>query len=99
MRHLMLAAVSAFAFAGCVAVVPIDGTPKFTDRAGDRKSGFIPAEYAPYDGVGTASIDGQVIHTRPDGLKFYGTGNKVVLNPVTSYSTEWLDRVVLDGEW
>lgn len=59
---------------------------------------FVESEYAPYDRHGTAKIVGQAfIRTRRGEVK-YGAGEWVVLNPVTSYSNEWFEVAVLQGE-
>lgn len=59
---------------------------------------FNEAEYTPYAQPGTATITGEAfLKTRGGDVK-KGAGNKVYLNPVTSYSTEWYQRGVLGGQ-
>lgn len=63
-----------------------------------RLMSFNEAEYAPYSGAGTASIYGEAfLKTRGGDVK-KGAGNKVFMNPVTSYSTEWYQRQIIGGQ-
>lgn len=63
-----------------------------------RRIAFDELSYAGYDAVGTATIKGQAfLKTRGGEVKF-AAGGKVYCNPVTSYSTEWYHRGVIDGE-
>jgi hypothetical protein len=58
---------------------------------------FNEDEYLPYAGDGDATITGQAfLKTRGGDVK-YGAGNTIFMNPVTSYSTEWMDRAILGG--
>lgn len=59
---------------------------------------FTESEYAPYDRPGTAKIVGQAFIRTHRGDVKYGAGEWVVLNPVTSYSKEWFEVAVLQGE-
>jgi hypothetical protein len=62
-----------------------------------RAAQFIESEYAPYGLPGTSTITGQAfLKTRGGDVKF-GAGNIVALNPVTSYSTEWYEKYVIQG--
>lgn len=62
-----------------------------------RLATFDESEYAPYAKPGTGSISGQAfLKTRGGDVK-YGAGNEVVLNPVTTYSTEWFQQAVLQN--
>ena len=100
-RNLLTALfVVPLGLAGCaVAVVPIDGIGhRTTDRPSERQRSYVEAEYAPYDGQGTASITGQLVAKLPDGGTINRAGNEVVLDPVTSYSTEWYEKHVKGGE-
>jgi hypothetical protein len=73
--------------AGCMRPVPIQVVP--------RRAPFIPAEYEPYGRPGTATIVGQAfLKTRGGDVK-YCAGEPVSLNPVTTYSREWWNVVVL----
>ncbi|MFN0149619.1 MAG: carboxypeptidase-like regulatory domain-containing protein [bacterium] len=72
----------------------------FTQMRGPaaRTMWFREEEYDPYRVPGDASIEGQAfLKTRGGDVK-YGAGNEVVLNPATSYSSEWYDRSVVRGE-
>src|SRR5688572_6996514 len=83
MKHLLALAFLAL-LASCVAVKPQP-----------RLASFVDAEYAPYAQPGTGSIDGQAfLKTRSGDVKF-GAGCEVSMNPVTSYSTEWYERLVI----
>ena len=63
-----------------------------------RRAVFVEAEYAPFAGTGSSSIEGQAfMRTRGGGVR-YGAGCTVACNPATSYSTEWYERHVLGGE-
>lgn len=63
-----------------------------------RQAQFIESEYAPYAGTGTATIKGQAFaKTRGGDVKF-AAGNEVFMNPVTTYSTEWFDQWVIQGQ-
>lgn len=58
---------------------------------------FDEAEYTRYGSDGTGAITGQAfLKTRAGDVK-YGAGCTVILNPVTSYSTEWYTRWVVGG--
>jgi hypothetical protein len=63
-----------------------------------RQASFDPGEYAAYDGRGTASIAGQVTFASPDAVTSGSGCREVVLEPVTTYSSEWFEREVLKNE-
>lgn len=64
-----------------------------------RTAAFQEQEYAPYAGTGTASITGQVSLKTEEGYVTTGGGCKeVYLEPVTTYSSEWFHRQVLQNE-
>jgi hypothetical protein len=63
-----------------------------------RQAKFNLNEYLPYGGTGTAGIYGEAFLTTPGGNVKKAMGNKVYLNPVTTYSTEWFQREVLGGQ-
>jgi hypothetical protein len=69
-------------------------TPKLMPRTAT----FIQAEYDPFAVEGTGSISGEAfLKTRSGDVKL-GAGETVILNPVTSYSTEWYERSIGAGE-
>jgi len=68
-------------------------------KSNPRHVSFIESEYAPYRAEGTGSVLGQAFMRTRSGDVKYGAGCTVTLNPVTSYSTEWFDRAVLNQEW
>lgn len=73
---------------GCVAPRP----------AAPRLVPLNTEEYARYRGTGTAVIYGEAfLRTRGGNVK-KGTGSKVFMNPVTTYSTEWFERQVIGGQ-
>jgi hypothetical protein len=64
-----------------------------------RAAAFQESEYQPYTGPGQASVSGQVSMRTGDGHVTSGGGCKeVLLEPVTSYSTEWFEREVMKNE-
>lgn len=63
-----------------------------------RHTAFDASEYAGYGGSGNATITGQAFAKTKGGDVKYAAGNTIVLNPVTTYSTEWWDRWVVRGE-
>jgi hypothetical protein len=59
---------------------------------------FNQDEYTPYGAVGSAIIYGETfLKTRGGDVK-KAAGNKVFLNPVTTYSTEWFDRQIIGNQ-
>jgi hypothetical protein len=64
-----------------------------------RQASFDPGEYAAYAGPGTASVEGQVSFATPDAVKSGRSGcREVWLDPVTTYSSEWFEREILNNE-
>jgi hypothetical protein len=59
---------------------------------------FDPDAYRPYAGEGPSSLVGQAFAKTHEGDVKIAAGNRVVLEPVTAYSTEWWNRTVLHGE-
>jgi len=56
-----------------------------------RQASFVESEYVRFTEEGTGVLVGQAfLKTRAGDVK-YAAGNEVVLNPVTSYSTEWFN--------
>jgi len=63
-----------------------------------RKTPFDPSEYAWSTRSGTGSLTGQAFVTTVGGDVKYAAGKTISLNPVTSYSTEWYNRRILNNE-
>jgi hypothetical protein len=64
-----------------------------------RTAAFQEAEYQPYAGAGEGSVSGQVSMRTGENYVTSGGGCKeVLLEPVTSYSTEWFEREVMKNE-
>jgi hypothetical protein len=60
---------------------------------------FNEAEYRPYASKGTGSIMGELDVTSPNGGVETGARcEEAFLAPVTSYSTEWFQREIVNGE-
>lgn len=51
------------------------------------------SEYAPYQGEGTATINGQAFLTTRGGDVKLGAGNPVTLDPATAYAKEWYEKI------
>ena len=83
----MISAVLCLATAGCLRVQPVEVIP--------RHAPFVPSEYEPYDRPGTGSITGQAFLKTRGGEVRFCAGEPVSLNPVTTYSREWWNVVVL----
>jgi len=75
-----IVALSAALYVGCV-------VPQQTKI--QRQQHFIEQEYAPYRQKGTGRIVGQAFARTRGGDVKVAAGSLVVMNPVTSYSTEW----------
>lgn len=58
---------------------------------------FISDEYAPYERVGTGRLVGQAFLVQRSGFVVKGAGRTVMLVPVTSISTEWYEKYVVNG--
>lgn len=61
----------------------------------ERTSTFNETEYAPYAGTGTSSITGQAFAKTVGGDVKFAAGNSISLNPVTVYSTEFYNTLVI----
>src|SRR5215211_3890069 len=77
------------ALVGCAANAP---------PAAPRQVAFDSAEYAPYGKAGSGQIRGQVLFQIESDQVKPGAGKKVILSPVTSYSTEWWLQEVVGGQ-
>ncbi|MBV9997679.1 MAG: hypothetical protein JO015_01065 [Verrucomicrobia bacterium] len=84
MRKLVLIAM-VVAVAGC-AVAP---APQ------PRTAVYNPSEYAPYGRKGNGRILGQAFLKTVGGDVKYGAGCDVVLHPVTSLTTEWFEKHIV----
>ena len=59
---------------------------------------FPEHEYQNLLQSGTATVKGQAfLKTRGGDVKV-AAGNKVILNPVTSYSNEWYEKALIQGK-
>jgi len=66
---------------------------------GHRSASFDPEEYKPYAKAGTASVSGHVFMKGEDGAVTSGSGcREIYLEPVTTYSTEWVERELLRNQ-
>ncbi len=65
----------------------------------ERKVAFNQKQYDPYNGKGSARINGRLCITGIDGQKKCPADQVVVLNPVTDYSTEWYQRHWVNNEF
>jgi hypothetical protein len=83
MRTLALALV-ACALAGCI-------------EPQARTAVYNPAELVPYSKPGTGKISGQAFLKTVGGDVKYGAGNSVWIHPVTGLTTEWYDKVIVQG--
>jgi hypothetical protein len=83
MRKIFIAAL--ILLAGC-ATSPIQ-----------RTAVYNPAEYAPYAHPGNGRIIGQAFMETVGGDVKYAAGNPVILHPVTSYTTEWFEKTIVQG--
>ncbi len=63
-----------------------------------RLAKFDPTEYEWSKAEGSATIAGQAFVKTVGGDVKFGAGNEIVCNPVTTYSTEWFERLVRAGE-
>ena len=64
-----------------------------------RRAAFLPDEYEPYGRPGTAVIEGRAYLRMKSGeTRNCPEGATVFMNPVTTYSTEWYERNVIDRE-
>lgn len=57
-------------------------------RTYERQAEFIPEEYAPYEGTGTARVCGQAYLSMEGGQHHLASGDRVLLAPATSYTEE-----------
>jgi hypothetical protein len=62
-----------------------------------RTAVYNPAELVPYSRTGTGKITGQAFLKTVGGDVKYGAGNTVAIHPVTSLTTEWYDKGVVQG--
>jgi hypothetical protein len=67
-------------------------------KAKHREALLNEAEYLPYRERGTGSISGQAYLKTAAGVMKTAHSDRVMLTPVTTFSTDYFDRVVLHGE-
>lgn len=88
LRCIFFSVIGLLVLAGCAGTTP----PR------ERQARFIESEYAPYASQGNGTLVGQAfLKTRGGDVK-YAAGNEIILNPVTSYSTEWFDVAIRQGQ-
>jgi len=63
-----------------------------------RQAKFIESEFAPYDGEGTSIICGHAFLKTAQGNLKYGSGNTIMLFPVTTYTRESFHIQFLQGK-
>jgi hypothetical protein len=63
-----------------------------------RTAIFDESEFAPYAGSGTSTITGQAFQKTQGGDVKYGAGDDVYMVPITSYTREWHDKVLVQGQ-
>ena len=62
-----------------------------------RRAPFLPEEFAPYAREGTGVIEGKAwLWLGKDQIQ-KAAGHVVILKPVTTYTTEWIERGVKKG--
>jgi len=85
MKKLILLLSVVVLFCGCSAVH-------------ERKVPFDESEYKSYMNSGNATIEGQAFLNDGMGGANYANKSKVILKPVTSYSTEWFQYAIKKGK-
>jgi hypothetical protein len=63
----------------------------------ERTAVYNPAELLPYSKAGTGKSIGQAFLKTVGGDVKYGAGNTVAIHPVTSLTTEWYDKAIVQG--
>jgi len=72
-----------------------------TEEVAEQKMKRIPfpvAEYNRYSGTGKGTIKGSIYVKNAYGEKVLGTGTRLYLNPVTSYSNQWYSESYVGGK-
>ncbi len=72
-----------------------------TEEVAEKKLKRIPfptAEYNRYAGTGKGTIKGAIYVKNPYGEKVFGSGTRLYLNPVTSYSNQWYTESYIGGK-
>jgi len=72
-----------------------------TEEVAEQKMKRIPfpvAEYNRYAGTGKGTIKGTIYVKNAYGEKVLGTGTRLYLNPVTSYSNQWYSESYVGGK-
>jgi len=59
---------------------------------------FPTAEYNRYTGTGKGTIKGSIYVKNTYGEKVFGSGTRLYLNPVTSYSNQWYTESYVGGK-
>ena len=63
----------------------------------ERRAPFLPEEFAPYGREGTGVIEGKAWLWLGVNQIQKASGREVILQPVTTYTTEWIERGVKHG--
>jgi len=85
--NVLMFVIFANIFIGCM------GAPEEQEY----ETSFIQSEYDPYGMPGTSEINGQAFLKTKGGDVKYGAGGTVYLTPVTTISTEFFIKYVLNG--
>ncbi len=87
----------AFLISGCSGLK--NAHERFDKMTGaKRRVEFNMDQYRPYMKKGEGKITGKFCITLDDGKEDCPSGQLVLLNPVTDYSTEWFERYWKNGE-
>ncbi|HQR73711.1 MAG TPA: carboxypeptidase regulatory-like domain-containing protein [Sulfurovum sp.] len=62
-----------------------------------KRMAFPASEYANLQKLGKGTIKGSIYLKDPYGRQISGSGTRLYLNPVTSYSTQWYEESYLEG--
>jgi hypothetical protein len=67
-------------------------------EAQTKRVAFPVSEYNRYSGVGKGTIKGMIFVKNSYGEKVFGSGTRLYLNPVTSYSNQWFTESYVGGK-
>ncbi len=68
-----------------------------TNKTVVQRIPFPEQEYNSLPKTGSATVEGSIFITAPNGKRIYGKHTRLYLNPVTSYSTQWYKESYLGG--
>lgn len=86
LRGLRLCVVAVFPLTVAACAIPVS--------VYQRQAPFIEDEYLASAKAGTGKLTGQAFTKTRGGDVKYAAGNPIVLNPITTYSTEWFNVLV-----